>query len=102
MRYFPLALLALTACASTQTVLDKEPSSIHQSDKSVSRIAFCIANKNNTQSMDGPDGGKIVQVKNSIGAVGVLYEILPSGKGSTVNVKRANSPISYTRFKTCL
>jgi hypothetical protein len=78
------------------------PDQTFTSAKSVNEVAFCIANKNNTQAQDGPREGKVVQVKSLVGVVGVLYEILPAEQGSVVTVRNANSPVSVSRFKGCL
>jgi hypothetical protein len=48
------------------------PDQTFTSAKSVNEVAFCIANKNNTQAQDGPREGKVVQVKSLVGVVGVL------------------------------
>ena len=102
MRLVILAALCLSACASTQSILASAPDEVARSDKNPTDVAFCIANKNNTSALDRSDGSRVVQVKNLLGAVGVAYTIRPDEAGSTVEVRRANSPISISKFRECL
>ena len=62
-----VATIALSACASTQTVLDQPPTEVFVTDSSPNEVAFCLANKNNTPAMDRDDGSKVVLIKNGYG-----------------------------------
>jgi hypothetical protein len=102
MRLAILLALGLSACASTQSILASAPDEVWQSDKNAADVAFCIATRNNTVSMERGDGSRVVQIKNLYGVVGVAYVVRSEGDGSVVEVRRANSPISFTRSKACL
>lgn len=93
MKYFSLALLALAGCASTQTVLDKEPKEIVQSEKSQNEVAFCLANKNNTGALDQDDGSKVILIKNTYGALGTAFTVRENGSGSTIEVREGFNAI---------
>lgn len=93
MRYFPIALLALAGCASTQTVLNKEPKEIVQSERSQVEVAFCLANKNNTSSLDRDDGSKVILIKNNYGALGTAFTVRKNGSGSTIEVREGFNAI---------
>ena len=83
-----LAFLGLAGCVSTQSALNKEATSTVHSTKSVGDVTFCIANKNNSPALDGPDGAKVIQLKNGVGAVGTIYSIYPEGTGSRIEIRR--------------
>ena len=83
-----MALLALTGCASTQTVLDKAPTEVFHSPKSVNEVAFCLGNKNNVSVLDKDDGSKVVLLKNGYGAVSLAFSIKPEGTGSVIEYRK--------------
>lgn len=83
-----ISALALAGCASTQTVLSKEPTEVFRSEKSVNEVAFCLANKNNVPAMDRDDGSKVVLVKNAYGGVSLAFTIYPDGDGSRIEYRR--------------
>ena len=60
------AASALAGCASTQTVLSKEPTEVFHSKDSVNTVAFCLANKNNTPAL------ALQTVFSTLGAAGVV------------------------------
>jgi hypothetical protein len=83
-----LAPTILAGCASTQEALSAAPSEVIRSPKSVNEVAFCLANKNNVPALDGAFGEKIIQIKNSVGAVGVIFSVFPDGSGSRVEMRK--------------
>jgi hypothetical protein len=89
MRYSILiAALGLSACASTQSVLSEPPREVVRSVKPVGDVAFCLANKNNVPALDGPDGAKVIQVKNAMGAAGMVFSVYPDGNGSRIEIRK--------------
>lgn len=82
------ALLTLSACASTQKVLDKEPTEVFHSTKSVNEVAFCLSNKNQTPAMDRDDGSKVVLIKNGYGGVSLAFSIYPEATGSRIEYRK--------------
>ncbi|OYU15027.1 MAG: hypothetical protein CFE37_08025 [Alphaproteobacteria bacterium PA4] len=82
-----MAPLALSACASTQTVLSRPATEVYRTDLSVNKVAFCLANKNNVAVLDQDDGAKIVLLKNGYRAVSKAFTIYPDGRGSRVEVR---------------
>ena len=102
MRTIIFAALALTGCASTADVMGNNPSFVGQSNKSVDALAFCLADRNNSNALDFGDGSKVIQIKNSIGAVGVSMRVFPEEEGSRLEVRKGNSPISFVKYKSCL
>ena len=82
------AMATLMACASTQTVLDKQPTAIYRSTDSVNNVAFCLANKNNTSALDRDDGSKVVLIKNGYGGVSLAFTVRPDGDGSLIEYRR--------------
>lgn len=90
MRYSILlaATLVLASCASTQTVLDKEPTEVFYSEKSQNEVAFCLANKNNTSALDRDDGSKVVLIKNGYGGVSLAFTVYPDPKGSRTEYRK--------------
>lgn len=92
---------SLAGCASTQKVLDKEPTEVFRSDKSQNEVAFCLANKNNTNAMDRDDGSKVVLIKNGYGGVSLAFTIWPDGDGSRVEYRKQFGTIGGI-WKQCL
>lgn len=83
-----LAAFALSACASTQTVLDKPATEVFFTEDSPNEVAFCLANKNNTSALDHDDGSKVVLIKNGYGGVSLAFTIFPEGDGSRVEYRK--------------
>jgi hypothetical protein len=78
----------LAACASTQTVLTKSPTQVFHSNDSAKKVAFCLANKNNTAALDQDDGSKVVLIKNGYGAVSMAFTVYPDGDGSKIEYRK--------------
>lgn len=83
-----LGFACLAGCVSTQSALNKNPTEVVHSTKSVNEVSFCIANKNNVPALDGPDGAKVIQIKNSVGAVGMIFSVYPEGTGSRIEFRK--------------
>ncbi len=80
--------LTLGGCASTQKVLDKEPTEVFHSTQSQNEVAFCLANKNNTSAMDRDGGSKVVLIKNGYGGVSLAFTIFKEGEGSRIEYRK--------------
>lgn len=98
---FAAAALALSGCASTQTVLSKEPTEVFFSEKSQNEVAFCLANKNNTNALDRDDGSKVVLIKNGYGGVSLAFTIFKDPKGSRIEYRREFGTIGGI-WKQCI
>lgn len=96
-----LAALAVSGCASTQKVLDKGPTEVFHSQKSVNDVAFCMSNKNNVPAMDRDDGSKVVLIKNGYGGVSMAFSIFPEGSGSRVEYRKQFGTIGGI-WKQCI
>lgn len=96
-----ISALALSACASTQTVLSEAPTEVFQSTKSVNEVAFCLANKNHTPAMDRDDGSKVVLIKNGYGGVSLAFSIFPEPTGSRIEYRRKFGTIGGV-WKQCI
>ena len=84
-----VALVAtLSACASTQTVMDRPPTTVYHSTSSANTVAFCLANKNNTSALDRDDGSKVVLIKNGYGGVSMAFAVYPDGSGSRIEYRK--------------
>jgi hypothetical protein len=84
-----LTLLAtLAACASTQTVLNKPVTQVFHSTDSATKVAFCLANKNNTAALDQEDGSKVVLIKNGYGGVSMAFSVYSDGNGSRIEYRK--------------
>ena len=81
-------LVSLAACASTQTVLSKPPTQVFHSSDSATKVAFCLANKNNTAALDQEDGSKVVLIKNGYGGVSMAFTVFPDGTGSRIEYRK--------------
>jgi len=79
---------SLAACASTQTVLSQPPTQVFHSTNSQTKVAFCLANKNNTAALDQEDGSKVVLIKNGYGAVSMAFSIYPDANGSRIEYRK--------------
>ena len=80
--------LALTGCASTQTVLSKPVTETFHSSQSAKEVAFCLANKNNVAALDRDDGSRVVLLKNGYGGVSLAFTVIPEGTGSKIEYRR--------------
>jgi hypothetical protein len=58
------------------------------STESQTKVAFCLANKNNTAALDREDGSKVVLIKNGYGAVSMAFSVYPDGQGSRVEYRK--------------
>lgn len=96
-----LALLALAGCASTNTVLSKQPTEVFRSEKSQNEVAFCLANKNMTVPMDRDDGAKVVLIKNGYGGVSLAFSVYKEGNGSRIEYRKQFGTIGGI-WKQCI
>lgn len=88
-RVFSLALVMLLAgCASTQKVLSKPVTEEFHSRDSQNKVAFCLANKNNTAPLDQDDGSKVVLIKNGYGGVSMAFTVYKEGEGSRIEYRK--------------
>lgn len=92
--------LALSACASTQTVLRKEPDSVFHSTKSVDQVATCIAEKNGAKVREAADGSKFIQIKNGWQGITLLFQVTPEAEGSRIELKKFY-PLGIATHKQC-
>lgn len=95
------AALLLSACASTEKVLNKPATEVYHSDLSATKVAFCLANKNNTAALDQDDGSKVVLLKNLYGGVSMAFTIYPEGKGSRIEYRKQFGTIGGT-WRQCI
>ena len=95
------AALLCAGCASTQSVLESEPTEIIHSDKSQNEVAFCMANKNHVSPLDRDDGSKVVLIKNSYGGLSFAFTIWPTETGSRIEYRRSFGTIGAA-WKQCL
>jgi len=97
-----LGVILLSGCASTAKVLDKDPTEVFTTAKSVNDVAFCLANKNNTSALDRDDGSKVVLIKNGYGAVSLAFTIFPLEEGgSRIEYRRQFGTIGGS-WKKCV
>jgi hypothetical protein len=52
------------------------------------KVAFCLANKNNTAALDREDGAKVVLIKNGYGGVSMAFSVYPDGTGSRIEYRK--------------
>jgi hypothetical protein len=83
-----LSFVALAGCASTETVLSEPVTQTFHSTDSQTKVAFCLANKNNTAALDREDGAKVVLIKNGYGGVSLAFSVYPEGSGSRIEYRR--------------
>ncbi len=100
MRYL-LLLPLLAGCASTQTVLSKEPTEVFNSTKTQNEVVFCLANKNNVPALDQDDGSKVILLKNGYGGVSLSFTVFPAEKGSRIEYRRQFGTVG-AKWKQCL
>ncbi|MEW4469033.1 hypothetical protein AB1K62_14495 [Parasphingorhabdus sp. JC815] len=96
-----IGAIALGGCASTQTVLSKEPTEVYHSENSQNEVVFCLANKNNVPVLDKDDGSKVVLIKNGYGGVSLAFTIWPEGEGSRIEYRRQFGTIG-TAWRQCI
>jgi hypothetical protein len=94
-------VVTLAGCASTQKVLAKDATEVFQSKDSVNKVAFSLANKNNTGALDQDDGSKVVLLKNGYGGVSMAFTIYPDGEGSHIEYRKQFGTIGGI-WKQCL
>jgi hypothetical protein len=82
------SLALLSACASTETVLTEPVTQTFHSTDSQTKVAFCLANKNNTAALDREDGAKVVLIKNGYGGVSMAFSVYPDGNGSRIDYRK--------------
>lgn len=82
------SVLLVSACASTETVLSKPVTQVYHSADSATKVAFCLANKNNTAALDREDGAKVVLIKNGYGGVSMAFSVYPDGTGSRIEYRK--------------
>jgi hypothetical protein len=82
------SLALLSACASTETVLSEPVTQTFHSTDSQTKVAFCLANKNNTAALDREDGAKVVLIKNGYGGVSMAFSVYPDGTGSRIEYRK--------------
>ena len=78
----------IAACASTQTVLNKPATQVFHSTDSATKVAFCLANKNNTAALDQEDGSKVVLIKNGYGGVSMGFRVYPDASGRRIEYRK--------------
>src|SRR6476661_286073 len=83
-----LSFVVLAGCASTETVLSGPVTQTFHSADSQTKVAFCLANKNNTAALDREDGSKVVLIKNGYGGVSMAFSVYPDGTGSKVEYRK--------------
>jgi len=82
------SLATRAACASTQTVLNKPVTQTFHSTDSQTKVAFCLANKNNTAALDQEDGSKVILIKNGYGGVSMAFSVYAEGTGSRIDYRK--------------
>src|SRR3954468_25026672 len=78
----------LSACASTETVMSEPITQTFHSTDSATKVAFCLANKNNTAALDRDDGSKVVLIKNGYGGGSMAFTVYPEEKGSRIEYRK--------------
>jgi hypothetical protein len=78
----------LSGCASTEKVLNKPATEVFHSTDSVNKVAFCLANKNNTAALDQDNGSKVILIKNGYGGVSMAFTVFPEGAGSRIEYRK--------------
>lgn len=82
------AAMALSACASTEKVLNKPVDQTFHSTKSIDEMSFCLANRNNTAPLPRDDGSRVILIKNGYGAVSLAFTVYKEGSGSRVDYRK--------------
>jgi hypothetical protein len=69
-------------------VLSEPVTQVYHSTDSATKVAFCLANKNNTAALDREDGSKVVLIKNGYGGVSMAFSVYPEGTGSKIEYRK--------------
>ena len=93
--------LILCGCASTGSILEREPTEVLRTDQEPRDVAFCLANKSNGQASELSDGSRVVLAKNPVGSVLYAFTIRPDGEGSVVEFRRALTAIAVA-WRGCI
>lgn len=80
--------ISASGCASTQEVLGEPVTETFHSLDTPNKVAFCLANKNNTAALDQDDGSKVVLIKNGYGGVSLAFTVFPEGTGSRIEYRK--------------
>lgn len=100
-RLITLSLIILTGCTSTMQTMDGAPNDTLFSDKPPQVVAFCIANKNETHVSEGPNGERIVMIKNDFGGLSMMFSVFPNNDGSRIEFRK-NFGMIGVAWKQCL
>jgi len=92
--------LSLSACASTQTVLQKEPDSVFHSARPADQVASCIAEKNGAKVREAAGGSKFIQIKNGWQGITLLFQVTPEAEGSRIELKKFY-PLGIATHRQC-
>ncbi len=95
------AIGMLSACASTEKVLQMEPTETFRTAMSADEVAFCLANKNNTSPLPRDDGSRVVLIKNGYGGVSMSFSVYPEGTGSRIEWRKKFGTIGGA-WKQCV
>ena len=95
----PALLVSLTACASTQIVLEREPKDVVHSPYSADRVVFCLQDRMGVAPLE-KDGAKIFLNKTNFGVVANSLSVRPDGDGSIIELRRGSTP-GYAAFRKC-
>lgn len=101
MRTIAILSLALTGCASTQSILSDAPDEVLRSAKDPRDVAFCLQNKSNGQASELSDGSRVVVAKNPVGGVLYTFTVRADGSGSNVEFRRVLTDIGIA-WRQCL
>jgi hypothetical protein len=97
-----LAFVLLAGCASTQAVLDKDPTYVLVSKQPPVAVASCIASRNDSHPEPRDDGSTVVLIKNNLyDAVSSAFVIWPDGTGSRVEYRRSFIAVGE-QWRNCL
>lgn len=96
-----ITAIMLAGCSSTMQTMDNAPNDTLYSDKSPQQVAFCIANKNETHVSEGPNGERIVMIKNDFGGLSMMFSVFPNDSGSRIEYRK-NFGMIGVAWKQCL
>lgn len=96
-----LSLALTTGCATTNSVLAKEPEEIIRVAQPPQEVAQCLSKSNNRRTIERADGALVVRIRDGYGGVDRAFSIYPDGAGSKVEVRKSLGwqPVA---FKRCL
>lgn len=85
-----LSLASLAACASTQAVVASDVDEIVSSQRPAEDVASCLVARNGWKATrrDGPNGERVVLMKNGYNAVAVTFTVTQTSSGSQVAIRR--------------